>query len=331
MNHSPISSPLRTLGRNWCLALGLMASLGLAHAQDAWPTRPIKLLVGFAPGGSSDMVARLIATPLGERLGQPVVVENRAGAGGNIAADAVAKATPDGYTLVLLPSGHSSNAAMKKNLPFDAVNDFAWVSTVTTYPLTLSVKPNSPITSFRDFVQRVRSEPNRYTYTSVGVGTAMHLFGEWLMAESGGVATHVPFKGGTAPMMELLAGRVDVMIDTMTTTAPLFKENRVRVLATTAPAGQNALPGVPSVADSFPGVVFDSWLGIASTKGTPPAVIERLNRELRNVLELPAVKQRLTDWGGHPQASTPAEFRSRVDGEIRQLSRIVTERKIEAQ
>ena len=331
MNHSPMRSPLRTLGRNWCLTLGLMASLGLAHAQDAWPTRPIKLLVVFAPGGSSDMVARLIATPLGERLGQPVVVENRAGAGGNIAADAVAKATPDGYTLVLLPSGHSSNAAMKKNLPFDAVNDFAWVSTVTTYPLTLSVKPNSPITSFRDFVQRVRSEPNRYTYTSVGVGTAMHLFGEWLMAESGGVATHVPFKGGTAPMMELLAGRVDVMIDTMTTTAPLFKENRVRVLATTAPAGQNALPGVPSVADSFPGVVFDSWLGVAGTKGTPPAVVERLNRELRAVLELPAVKQRLTDWGGHPQASTPAEFRSRVDGEIRQLSRIVSERKIEAQ
>lgn len=326
-----VSRLAHTLGRLWVLAVGLVASLGIAQAQDAWPTRPIKLLVGFAPGGSSDMVARLIATPLGERLGQPVVVENRAGAGGNIAADAVAKATPDGYTWVLLPSGHSSNAAMKKNLPFDPVNDFAWVSTVTTYPLTLSVKPNSPITSFRDFIQRVKSEPNRYTYTSVGVGTAMHLFGEWLMAESGGVATHVPFKGGTAPMMELLAGRVDVMIDTMTTTAPLFKDNRVRVLATTSPAGQNALPGVPSVADSFPGVAFDSWLGVAGTKGTPPSVVDRLNRELSAVLELPAVKQRLIDWGGHPQASTPAEFRTRVDGEIRQLSRIVAERKIEAQ
>jgi tripartite-type tricarboxylate transporter receptor subunit TctC len=220
---------------------------------------------------------------------------------------------------------------MKKNLPFDPVNDFAWVSTVTTYPLTLSVSPNSPITSFRDFIQRVRSEPNRYSYTSVGVGTAMHLFGEWLMAESGGVATHVPFRGGTAPMMELLAGRVDVMIDTMTTTAPLFKDNRVRVLATTAPAGQNALPGIPSVADSFPGVVFDSWLGIASSKGTPPAVVDRLNRELRAVIDQLAVKQRLIDWGGRPQASTPVEFRSRVDSEIRQLSRIVAERKIEVQ
>jgi len=313
------------------LAAALVLSAGLAHAQDAWPARPIKLLVGFAPGGSSDMVARLIATPLGERLGQPVVVENRAGAGGNIAAEAVAKATPDGYTLVLLPSGHSSNAAMKKNLPFDPVNDFAWVSTVTTYPLTLSVRPDSPITSFKDFIARVKSEPNRYTYTSVGVGTAMHLFGEWLMAESGGVATHVPFKGGTAPMMELLAGRVDVMIDTMTTTAPLFKDKRVRVLATTGPGGPNALPGVPAVADSFAGVVFDSWLGIAGTKGTPPAIVEKLNRELRVVLEQPAVKQRLIDWGGSPRASTPVEFRSRVEGEIRQLSKIVAERKIEMQ
>lgn len=308
-----------------------VAACAAAHAQDAWPTRPIKLLVGFAPGGSSDMVARLIATPLGERLGQPVVVENRAGAGGNIAAEAVAKAAPDGYTLVLLPSGHSSNAAMKKNLPFDAVNDFAWVSTVTTYPLTLSVKPDSPITSFKDFIARVKAEPNRYTYTSVGVGTAMHLFGEWLMAESGGVATHVPFRGGTAPMMELLAGRVDVMIDTMTTTAPLFKDGRVRVLATTAPAGQQALPGVPAVADSFPTVVFDSWLGVAGTKGTPPAIVDRLNRELRAVLEQPAVKQKLIDWGGSPRASTPTEFRNRVEGEIRQLSKIVIDRKIEAQ
>ena len=321
--------------RAWTIGLALAATCGvwphLAHAQEAWPSRPIRLLVGFAPGGSSDMVARLIAQPLGERLGQPVVVENRAGAGGNIAAEAVAKAAPDGHTLGRRPSGHSSNAAMKKNRPFDAVNDFAWVSAVTTYPLTLSVRPDSPITSFKDFIARARNEPNRYTYTSVGVGTAMHLFGEWLMAESGGSATHVPFRGGTAPMMELLAGRVDVMIDTMTTTAPLFKEGRVRVLATTAPAGQNALPGVPSVADSFAGVAYESWLGIAAPRGLPSPVLERLNRELRAVLEQAPVRQRLIDWGGTPQASTPAQFRSRVENEIRQLSRIVNERKIESQ
>lgn len=317
----------------------LLAAVGVVFAgvsvdamgQEAWPARQVKLLVGFAPGGSSDMVARLVATSLGERLGKPVVVENRAGAGGNIAAEAVAKAVPDGYTLALLPSGHSSNAAMKKSLPFDPVNDFAWVSTVTTYPLTLSVRPDSPIASFQDFIQRVRAEPNRYTYTSVGVGTAMHLFGEWLMAESGGVATHVPFRGGTAPMMELLAGRVDVMIDTMTTTAPLLKENRIRVLATTGPAGQSVLPGVPAVVDTFPGVVFESWLGIAGPRGMPPAVVERLNREIRAVLAQAAVRQRLIEWGGRPQACTPQEFRDRVGNEIRHLSRIVADRHIEMQ
>ena len=166
------------------------------------------------------MVARLVAKPLGERLGQPVTVDNKPGAGGNIAAEMATKAPADGYTLILLPSGHASSAAMKKVLPFDPVNDFSWISTLTTYPLSMVVKPDSPIRSFPDFAQRIKAEPGKYTYTSVGVGTAMHLVGEWLMAESGGSATHVPFRGGTAPLTELLAGRVDVVIDTMTSTAP---------------------------------------------------------------------------------------------------------------
>ncbi len=330
MRHSPISRPRRAL-LAIAAALGAAGAMAPALAQDAYPSKPIKLLVGFAPGGSSDMVARLVAAPLGERLGQSVVVENRTGAGGDIAAAATAKAPADGYTLVLLPSGHASNAAMKKNLPFDPIGDFAWVSTITTYPLTLSVRPDSPLQSFQDFMQRTRSEPGRYTYTSVGVGTAMHLLGEWLMAEGGGSATHVPFRGGTAPLTELLAGRVDVMIDTMTTTAPLFKDKRVRVLAVTTPAGRSSLPGVPAVADTMPGVVFDSWLGIATAPGTPPAIVERLNRELRAVLDLPHVKQRLIDWGGTPQASTPEAFRQRVQNDIRQLTRVVADRKIETQ
>jgi tripartite-type tricarboxylate transporter receptor subunit TctC len=325
MNVSKIDRICKTLAMAICLTLGMTA----AQAQEVFPSKPIRLLVGFAPGGSSDMVARLVAGPLGERLGQPVVVENRAGAGGMIAAEAVAKAPPDGYTLVLLPSGHSSNAAMKKVLPFDAVKDFSWISTVTTYPLTLSVRPDSPITSFQDFIDRAKKDPNRYTYTSVGVGTAMHLFGEWLMSVSGGSATHIPFRGGTAPLTELLGGRVDVMIDTMTTTAPLFKDKRVRVLATTAPAGQQALPGVPSVADTYPGVVFESWLGIAGPAKMPANVVDRLNKELRAVLAQPAIKQRLIDWGGDPQASSPAAFQKRVETDIKQLDQVIADRKLE--
>jgi tripartite-type tricarboxylate transporter receptor subunit TctC len=207
-----------TLSFKFCPAVAAALLVAAAPAgvlaQDAYPNKPIRLLLGFPPGGGSDMVARLVAKPLGERLGQPVTVDNKPGAGGNIAAEMATKAPADGYTLILLPSGHASSAAMKKVLPFEPVNDFSWISTLTTYPLSMVVKPDSPIRSFPDFAQRIKAEPGKYTYTSVGVGTAMHLVGEWLMAESGGSATHVPFRGGTAPLTELLAGRVDVVIDT---------------------------------------------------------------------------------------------------------------------
>ena len=271
---------MKSRARRRHVALGLAAAVAAlaripsALAQEAtWPTRPIRLLLGFPPGGGSDIVARLIAKPLGDRLGQGVVVDNKPGAGGNIAAEMAARATPDGYTLVLLPSGHASNAAMKKSLPFHPVNDFAWISTITTYPLALAVLPNSPIKSFPDLLQRARAEPGKLSYSSVGVGSALHLVGEWIASEAHVNLTHVPFKGGTAPLTELLAGRVDVMIDTMTLTASLLKDGRVRALAVTSPKGGSRVPGVPTVADTLPHVVFESWLGIAAPPGTPPSII----------------------------------------------------------
>ena len=327
MNH-PSRSRRTALAAAACLGLATLTAPALA--QDHYPDKPIRLLLGFAPGGGSDMVARLIAKPLGERLGQSVVVDNKPGAGGNIASEVTAKAAPDGHTLVLMTSGHASNAAMKKSLPFDPVNDFAWIGTVTTYPLSFSVRPDSQFKTFPQFVQATKAEPGKYTYTSVGIGTAMHLVGEWLMAESGGQATHVPFKGGTGPLTELLAGRVDVMIDTMTSSAPLLKEKRVHALAVTAPKGHSPLPGVPSVADYYPNVVYESWLGIAAPARTPPAVLARIQRELQAVVNQPDVRQKLIDWGGSPQVGTPAEFRARVEGDIRNMRRIVTERKIQA-
>lgn len=325
---------LINLTRNWLATLvGVVLAASVAHAQTdtAWPTKPIRLLLGFAPGGGSDIVARLIAKPLGDRLGQNVMVDNKPGAGGNIAADMAARAVPDGYTLVLLPSGHASNAAIKKSLPFHPVNDFAWVSTITTYPLALAVIPNSPIKSFQDLLQRAKAEPGKLSYSSVGVGSALHLVGEWITSEAGITMTHVPFKGGTAPLTELLAGRVDVMIDTMTLTASLLKDQRVRVLAVTSPKGGSRLPGVQAVADQLPGVVFESWLGIAAPLGTPPAIIDRLNRDMRTVLELPEIKDKLIGFGGSPQASTPAEFRARVEHDIESLRKVATQRKIEAE
>ncbi len=311
------------------MAVLCAASAPMALAQDKYPSRPIRLLLGFAPGGGSDLVARLIAQSLGERLGQSIIVDNKPGAGGNIAADAAAKAPPDGYTLVLLPSGHSSNAAMKKKLPFQPVADFSWISTITTYPLVLAVVPDSPIKSFSDFISRARSEPGKYSYSSVGVGTAMHLVGEWIMSESGGTAVHVPFRGGTAPLTELLGGRVDVMIDTMTSAAPLIREKRLRALAVTSPKGESKLVGVPSVADSLPNVSYESWLGIAAPANTPQPIVDRLNREIRAVLNQAAIRKQLTDWGGTPTASSPDEFRARVEADIQRLRKVIADRHIE--
>ncbi len=311
------------------LVFGTCLPLDALAAEPAWPVKPMKLLLGFPAGGGSDIVARLVAKPLGERLGQNVVVDNKPGAGGNIAAEMLAKSAPDGYTLILLPSGHASGAAMKKSLPFDPVKDFAWISTVTTYPLAFTVTPQSQITSFADLLKRAKAEPNKYTYSSVGIGTAMHLVAEWTFSEAGVQVTHIPFKGGTGPVTELLAGRVDVMVDTMTLTASLLKDQRVRAIAVTSPAGASPLSGVATVADTLPSVVFESWLGIAAPAGTPPAVIERVNQELRAVLNQDDVRQKLIDFGGAPRASSPLEFRQRVERDIANLKKVVTSRQIE--
>jgi tripartite-type tricarboxylate transporter receptor subunit TctC len=313
------------------LVLGLVFGLGClgAGAEDAYPTKPIRMLLGYPPGGGSDLIARLVAKPLSDRLGQSVVVDNKAGAGGNIATELAAHAPADGYTLLFVPSALASAAAMKKSLPYRPVQDFAWISTVTTYPLALTVTPQSSIASFADLVTKARAEPNKFSYSSVGVGTAMHLATEWIQAEAGIQLNHIPFKGGTGPMTELLAQRLDVMVDTMTLTAKLVKEGRVRAIATTAPAGKSPLPGVPAVADFYPGVVYESWLGIAAPVGTPNAVIERLNKEVRAVIEMPDVKHKLIEWGGQPQASSPAEFRQRVERDIASMRKIMVDRKIE--
>jgi tripartite-type tricarboxylate transporter receptor subunit TctC len=298
-------------------------------AQEAWPQKPIRLLLGFPAGGGSDIVARLIAKPLGDRLGQSVVVDNKPGAGGNIATEMLVRAPADGYTLLLVPSGHASGAAMKKSLPFDPVKDLAWVSTITTYPLAFTVAPQSGIKSYVDLIQKAKSEPQKYTYSSVGVGTAMHLVAEWAFGEAGVQITHIPFKGGTGPLTELLAGRVDVMVDTMTLTASLLKDQRVRAIAVTSPSGISPVPGVPAIADQYPSMVFESWLGIAAPINTPSELIEKINKELRLVLAQEEIKQKLIAFGGSPAASSPQEFKARVEKDIRNLKKVVQDKKID--
>ena len=218
------------------------------------------------------------------------MVENKPGAGGVIGSDLVAKAAPDGYTLLLATAGHSTAAAMMAKLPFDAVRDFAWITTVTTYPFVVATAAESPIRSLADMVARAKAAPGKLSYSSAGVGTSHHLLGEWLAAEAGIEMLHVPFKGGTSPVTEVVAGRVDVMFETMTLVLPHIKSGGLRALAVTSPEPKDYLKDVPPVAKTVPGVVFQSWLGIAAPAGTPPLIVDRLNRELRKVLDEPEVQ-----------------------------------------
>jgi len=314
-------------------ALALLggAAFALGAQAQGYPERPVRLVVGFPPGGSSDTVARVVAHHLAPLLGQPVVVENRPGAGGVIGSEAVAKAAPDGHTLLLATAGHSTAAAMMQKLPFDALKDFAWVSTITTYPFAIATAADSRIRSFEDLIARAKAAPGKISYSSAGVGTSHHLLGEWLSAEAGIEMIHVPFKGGTSPLTEVLAGRVDVMIETMTLVLPHIQSGKLRGLAVTSPEPKDYLPGVPPVAKTFPNIVFQSWLGIAAPAGTPAPIVQRLNAELRKVLGVPEVQQRLAALGGGAAPATPEQMRTQVATEIERWRLLVQTRRLERQ
>ncbi len=322
---------MRTLAIFSCIFSLLMAqpSMAAKPMDPSWPNKPIKMLLGYAPGGGSDIIARLVAKSLGERLGQNVIVENHPGAGGTIATDLASKANPDGYTLYFAPSAHASTAAIRtKGLPYDPVNDFSWICMVTTYPIAFTVLPDSKFNTLTDFIQAARNEPGKYSYSSVGVGSAMHLVGEWTFSEAKVNVIHVPFKGGTQPFQELLGGRVDVMIDTMTLTASLYRDKRVKILATTAPKGSSPIPNIATVADFFPEVNYESWLGVSGPPNLPTEMIERINKEVRAILSEPEFRQRLIDFGGKPNASSPAEFKARVAKDIDSLSKVAVRQNI---
>lgn len=314
----------------WAACAGLFGLLASspAAAQD-YPSKPIKFLVGFTPGGSADLISRFVAQKMSERLGQPIVVEQRLGATGIIAQDAVAKAAPDGYTMVLLTGGHPTSAAMKKKLPYHPVNDFGMVSTIIEYPMAIGVRPDSPIKSFADVLARAKAEPGKLSMSSAGSGSLHHLLGEWIKIESGTEMIHVPFKGAAPAYTELLGGRLDVFIETMTFLHVNFKNGQVRPLAVSSSQRLKEFPNVPTISETLPGVDPTSWLGLVVSPGTPPAVVDRLNRELRAVLAEPATAERFAQLGGVPAPSTPDEMRSRVQREIDRWTRVVKLRNIE--
>ncbi|MES2189778.1 MAG: tripartite tricarboxylate transporter substrate binding protein [Pseudomonadota bacterium] len=326
----------RRLSRRHLAALAITAFAALsgitlpASAQD-YPSKPVKFIVGFTPGGSADIISRFMAQKLGERLGQAFVVEQRLGAGGIIAQSAVAKAPPDGYTMVLLTGGHPTSAAMKKSLPYHPVNDFGMVSTIIEYPMAIGVKPDSPIKSFPDLIARAKAEQGKLSMSSAGVGTLHHLMGEWIKIESGAEMIHVPFNGAAPAYTELLGGRLDVMIETMTFMSTNFKNGQIRPLAVSSSKRLKDFPNVPTISETLPGVETTSWLGLVVAPGTPAPIIERLNREMRAILAEPATAERFAQLGGVPAPSSPEEMRTRIQREVDRWNRVVALRKIERQ
>lgn len=314
---------------SWFVSWFGLAATGAC--SQGYPDRPVKLIVGFAAGGGSDIVARVVAQHLSPQLGQPVVVENRPGVGGVLGSDFVAKSPPDGHTLLLATAGHATAAAIMQKLPFDPVKGFSWISMLTTYPFVIATGPQSPYKSLAEVIAGAKADPGRISYASTGFGAAQHMLPEWFSAETGIELLHIPFKGGTTPVTEAIAGRVDLMFETMTLVLPHVRSGKLRALAVTSRQPVAFLPDVPTAAQTVPGFVFQSWLGVAAPAGTPPAIVERLNRELRRVLTEPEVQKRLADLGGGAAPSTPDEMRAQVESEIARWQRVVDSRRIERQ
>ena len=323
----PSPSRRRALIAGACVAALAPFSL---RAQE-YPTKVIRIVNGFAAGGSSDIVARLMAQKLSESLKQQVIVETRTGAGGMIANEYVAKAAPDGYTLIVITGGYPAQSAMLKKLPYDPVRDFAMISPLTFYPFVVSVTPTSPFKSIEELIAYAKANPGKLNYATAGIGTLHHLSTELFNVMAGVEMTHVPFKGGTTAVTELMAGRVDVMFETMTLTVTQVQAGKLRPLAVTSAARVAALPGVPALAEILPGYEVSSFLGLATTAATPPAIVDRLNREVRLALDQPDIRKRLQDLGGEARASSPEEMRQYIEREISKWKRVVDARKIEQQ
>jgi tripartite-type tricarboxylate transporter receptor subunit TctC len=292
------------------LAMGaatLPAMAGIASAQT-YPTRPVRLIAGFPAGGVVDMYARLISQLLSERLGQQFIVENRAGAGGNIAVEATIKAPPDGYTLLLIASNNAWNVTLYDNLNFNFARDIAPIASMFRGSGVLVVHPSFAVNSVPDLIAHARANPGKINMASGGVGSAQHVYGELFKMMTGVDMLHVPYRGGGPALTDLLSGQVQVMFDTMATSIEHIRAGKLRPLAVTGATRSVVLPAVPPVGDFVPDYEGSGWQGVGAARGTPAEIIDKLNKEVTASLADPRMQARLADAGYTAFASSPAEF-----------------------
>ncbi|MBX3609362.1 MAG: tripartite tricarboxylate transporter substrate binding protein [Hydrogenophaga sp.] len=320
-----------SLNRRTLVTLAATLALPAAVlAQDAWPSKPIRIVVPFAPGGTTDLLARTIAPELTKALGQPVVVDNRGGAGGNIGAEAVAKSPNDGYTFLMGTVGtHGINKSLYSKLPYDPQKDFAPVTLVAGVPNVMVMNTKRAqelgIKSVADFVKYAKAHPGQLNMASSGNGTSIHLAGELFKVRNGIFMTHIPYRGSGPAMTDMLAGAMDVMFDNLPSAMPHIKAGYLTAFAVTSGVRSDALPDVPTVAEAgkLPGFEASSWFGLLAPAGTPADIVKRVQQETAKALSSPAVKERLLAQGAIPGGNTPEQFAAMIDAEIKKWAPVV--------
>lgn len=315
------------LARRAFLHFGAGAVALPALSRSSWaqtyPSRPVRWIVGYAPGGATDMLARLIGQYLSEKLGQPFVIENRTGAANNIAVEAVATAQPDGYTLLLVNPANAINTTLYDKLPFVFLRDIALVAGFIAVPNVMEINPALPVRSVADFIAYAKQNPGKVSFGSGGAGTSVHMCGELFKMLTGVDMVHVPYRGAAPAVMDLIAGHVHVVFDNLPGSIEYIRAGKLRALAVTTEKRAEALPDVPTLGEAVPGYEASAWFGLGATKGTPGEIVDKLNAAVNAALVDPRIAAKLAELGGTPMKMTPAEFTKHVSDETEKWGKVV--------
>jgi tripartite-type tricarboxylate transporter receptor subunit TctC len=314
------------------LAAGAAALPALPHRAlaQAYPTRPVRIIVPVPPGGALDILARLTGQWLSERLGQPFVIENRPGGGTNIGVETVVHATPDGYTLLLVPGSVTANATLY-DLKFNFIRDIVPIAMISTLPLVMEINTSIPAKTVPEFIAYAKANPGKISMASGGAGSTSHIGGEFFKMMTGIDMLHVPYRGGAPALNDLIGGQVQIMFSPLPESIAAIQGGKVRALAVTTAVRSQALPDVPTIAESVPGFEANTWQGIGAPKGTPPEIVERLNKEINAALADPKIKARLDELGSMPRPMSPAEFEKYIVEETAKWAKVIHDANIKLQ
>ena len=311
------------------LGLSLVATAAFSQAAATYPSRPIKIVVPFAPGGTTDMLARLIGQRLTQSWGQPVVIENKPGAGATLGADVVAKSAGDGYTLLMGAAHHTIAQKVYSKVPYQFDRDFAPITMVAMVPNMVVVNADVPARNNAEFVALAKSQPGKLNYGSAGAGTAHHLIGEMFNLKAGVKLVHVPYKGSAPAVADLLSGQVQLMFDTVTSGLPQVKAGKLRALAVTTAKRSSAMPDVPTLSETvLPGFDVGTWFGLLAPASTPPAIVSKLNAEIVRIIQQPDVRKQMLDAGSEPIGNTSEQMAAQIRAELDAFETVVKQIKL---